>query len=157
MKAPQDVESLLSQAYERIPGFTLTLYATGKHMPVMMNWTYDFRAPMSEWARSRPAEMFMGGMFPNVTECLLAILNRVDRYDSWVIQSKSDAARADAVARMKRTARQAPVEKNPEADEGEEVVAADELPEVTPLTSDLASGDTDASTAPSSYRPARQP
>lgn len=137
------VEQLQAQAEERIPGLAFSLYTfpqpTGG---VMLSWRYNFPlSPMWEWQRTRPAEVHMGGTYRSIRECLVAILSRVDRYDTWVYeqQLQQEEALATNIARARALAgrvEQQTGKRLPELDEGDEEVPAQDLPPVKPLRVD---------------------
>jgi hypothetical protein len=137
------LEQLLEMAQDRLPGFRISLQMAGKGIPIMSQWGYDFRAPIMAWQRSRPAEMPMGGVYPSMRDCLMAVLSRVDRFDAWVKEQKVLAAQLEAKVRAQRAALAAPVLK-PEVDEGDEpAVEAEALPDITPLPEELLVAKTD--------------
>jgi hypothetical protein len=127
-------EQLLSQCYSRIPGFAVNLFCFPAPLAtVMVQWRYDFNAPLWSWSRTRPQEVALGGTYNSLREALVSILNRVDRFDTWCWETRV-AQESEATARAQRAAAAAPVEKpSPEQDEGDEVVQVEDLPPVTPL------------------------
>ncbi len=139
-------EQLLSQCYGRIPGFAVNLFCFPAPLAsVMVQWRYDFNAPLWNWSRTRPEEVAMGGTYNSMREALVSILNRVDRFDTWTFEQTQHQ---EAAARARRAAAAAPTEQpSPERDEGDEVVQVEELPPVTPL-------EEEKSVAPAGGKPA---
>ena len=136
--ARMTVEQLLAQCYGRIPGFAIDLFCFPAPVAsVLVQWRYDFNAPLWNWSRTRPAEVALGGTYNSLREALVSILNRVDRFDTWCQETRVAQERSEVVARARRAAAAAPTEKpSQEQDEGDEVVQVEDLPEVKPLEDD---------------------
>ncbi len=136
---PMSTEQLLVECQNRLPGFAIDLHIFAKPMGgVMMTWRYNYAfSPMWRWQCTRPAEVNMGGTHQSVRECLVTVLNRIDRFDTWSYEQDQLQKQNEAAARARRAAAAAPTPKPPEEqDEGDEVVQVEDLPPVTPLPED---------------------
>jgi hypothetical protein len=136
--AKMPVEQLLALCYKRIPGFAINIFCfPGPYAQVMTQFRYDITSPLWAWQRTRSEEASMGGTYPSIREGLVAILNRVDRFDvfqaEWKLAQETEAKRRAQAAEIARAA-SAAADARAAVDEGDEEVTAVEWPTLEPVT-----------------------